>query len=58
MARGNIKLKQGYKSTSTFKYRAEQTYNSVPVDYKVGNLAAVKRKCKKWVQDKVPLDWG
>ena len=58
VARGNIKLKQGYKSTSTFKYRAEQTYNCVPVDVKSGSLYAVKRKCKKWVLKNVPLDWS
>ena len=58
VARGNIKLRQGYKSTNTFKYRAEQAYNSVPVDVKTGSLNTVKRKCKKWVLENIPLDWG
>ena len=58
VARGNIKLEEGYKSTNTFKYRAQVYYNSVPVDVKAGSLATVKRKLKQWVLENVPHDWG
>ena len=57
VSRGNIKLQDGYKSTNTFKYRAQVFYNSVPVEVKIGSLATVKRKLKKWVLQNVPHDW-
>ena len=57
VSRGNIKLQEGYKSTNTFKYRAQVFYNSVPVEVKIGSLATVKGKLKKWVLQNVPHDW-
>ena len=54
----NIKLGEGYKSTSTFKYRAKVSYNSVPSQVKAGSLTTVKSKLKQWTLENVPLDWG
>ena len=58
VARGNIMLGEGYKSTSTFKYRAHVFYNTVPVEVKTGSLASVKRKLKQWVLQNVAHDWS
>ena len=58
VARGNIRLGEGYKSTSTFKYRAQVFYNTVPVEVKTGSLASVKRKLKQWVLQNVAHDWS
>ena len=58
VASGNIKLREGYSSTSTFKYRAMVYYNSVPVKVKKGSLPTVKNNLKQWVLGNIPLDWG
>ena len=44
VARGNIRLEEGYKSTCIFKYRAKVFYSSVPVEIKIVSLATVKSK--------------
>ena len=58
VSRGNIRLRDDYRSTSTFKYRAMAMYNSVPVQVRTGTHTTVKQKLKKWVAENVPLDWG
>ena len=58
VSRGNIRLRDDYRSTSTFKYRAMAMYNSVPVQVRTGTHSTVKLKLKKWVAENVPLDWG
>ena len=40
----------------SFKYRAVQIYNKVPVGVRTGTLATVKKKLKKWVLLNVPID--
>ena len=58
VARGNIRLEEGYKSTGIFKYRAKVFYSSVPVEIKIVSLATVKRNLKQWVLQNVPHDCG
>ena len=53
---GNIRLNSEKKCTQTFIYRATVAYNKVPADIKVGSIAVVKRKLKKWVQANVAID--
>ena len=55
---GKIRFGETFTSTSTFKYRAMSTYNSVPSKVKTGSLPTVKRKLKTWVKQNVPIDWG
>ena len=55
---GKIKLRDDYRSTRTFKYRAMTTYNSIPVDVRTGTQSTVKKKLKKWVVENIPIDWG
>ena len=57
-ANGNIRLGENINSTTTFKYRAMVSYNSVPGEVKRRSIATVKRKLKQWVLKNVPLDWG
>ena len=57
-ASGQIRFGESFRTQSTFKYRALQWYNRVPVDVKMGNLSTVKRKLKVWVKENVPIDWG
>ena len=44
--------------TATFKHRAVQMYNTVPVSVRTGSLETVKTKLKKWIRVNVPIDWG
>ena len=43
-------------SSSTFKYNAIQTYNSVPEDVRTGTTATVKHKLRKWIKANIPID--
>ena len=42
-------------STSTFKYRAIQSYNSMPMNVKIGSIGTVKTKIKKWIRSNIPI---
>ena len=53
-AAGN--LRQVGKCSSTFRWRAVQFYNRVPVDVRSGSLDTVKFKLKRWVKENVPID--
>ena len=55
-ARGQIRNSNRFSSTSTFRYRAMQYYNSVPVSVRTGSTATVKRKLKKWIKANIPID--
>ena len=58
VTQGNIRLKEDYRSTKTFKYRAMTAYNSLPVDVRTGTQTTVKKKMKMWVAQNIPIDWG
>ena len=55
-ASGQIRHDENFVSKSTFKYRAMQSYNSVPVSVRVGTTATVKRKLKQWIKTNIPID--
>ena len=55
-ASGQIRHDENFSSQSTFKYRAMQSYNSVPVSVRVGTTATVKRKLKQWIKTNIPID--
>ena len=55
-ARGQIRSSETFKSTSTFKYRAMQWYNSVPSDVRTGSTFTVKKKLKNWISSSIPID--
>ena len=55
-ARGQIRSSETFKSTSTFKYRAMQWYNSVPSDVRTGSTSTVKKKLKNWISSSIPID--
>ena len=57
-ANGQIRFGEAFKNKNTFKYRAMQWYNSVPVSVKRGSLPVVKKKLRTWVKENVPIDWG
>ena len=40
----------------SFRYRAAQMFNKVPVCVRTGSLLSVKKKLKKWVCQNVPID--
>ena len=42
----------------SFRHRAVQFYNLVPVHVRTGNNATVKKKLRKWVYQNAPVDWG
>ena len=54
-ASGQIRQDENLRRTS-FKYRARQTFNSVPVHVRTGSLATVKKKLKHWVRTNIPID--
>ena len=49
-------IRQIGRSKDTFKYRAAQFYNRVPTEVRVGSVATVKLKLKKWIKHNVPVD--
>ena len=53
---GQIRQGNNFSSSSTFKYRAMQGYNSVPVSVRTGSTATVKRKLKQWIKTNIPID--
>ena len=55
-ATGLIRNGDGLSSTSSFKYRAMQYYNSVPSSIRTGSIISVKRKLKLWVKANIPID--
>jgi hypothetical protein len=55
-ASGQIRQDSSFSSQSTFKFRAMQYYNSVPVSVRVGSTATVKRKLKQWINTNIPID--
>ena len=62
-SRGLIRFGETFRGPSnlvklSFRYRAVQMYNMVPVNVRTGSLATVKKKLKKWVYQNVPIDWG
>ena len=52
---GQIRQDETFRKSS-FKYRARQDYNQVPVQVRTGSLATVKRKLKHWVRTNIPID--
>ena len=43
-------------SKESFRYRAAQWFNAVPVEVRTGTLATVKKKLKSWVKQNVPFE--
>lgn len=54
-ATGLIRENENFKQQS-FKHRARQSYNRVPVDVRTGSMETVKRKLKLWVKSNIPID--
>ena len=52
---GQIRQDETFRKSS-FKYRARQAYNQVPVQVRTGSLATVKKKLKHWVRTNIPID--
>ena len=52
---GQIRQDETLKKSS-FKYRARQAYNKVPVHVRTGSLSTVKKKLKHWVRTNIPID--
>ena len=40
----------------SFRYRAAQMFNKVPISVRTGSLVSVKKKLKKWVCQNIPID--
>ena len=62
-SRGLIRFGETFRGPSSlvklsFRNRAVQMYNMVPVNVRTGSLATVKKKLNKWVYQNVPIDWG
>ena len=55
-AMGQIRQSNNFSSSSTFKHRAMQGYNSVPVSVRTGSTSTVKRKLKQWIKSNIPID--
>ena len=60
-ARGLIRFGETFRGESSlinlsFRFRAAQMYNKVPVNVKTGSLDSVKKKLKKWVCQNIPID--
>ena len=53
---GDIRLNNRCANRATFKYRAIQSYNSVPVELRTGTVAAVKTRLKKWIKTNIAID--
>ena len=43
-------------STLTFRYRAINYYNLVPVEVRTGSITTVKKNLRKWIKYNVPID--
>ena len=55
-AMGQIRHDFNFSSHKTFKFRAMQSYNSVPESVRSGSTITVKAKLKKWVRENIPID--
>ena len=55
-ASGQIRQDETFSAKSSFKYRAMQSYNSVPASIKVGSAETVKHKLKQWIKTNIPID--
>ena len=60
-ARGLIRFGETFRGESSlinhsFRHRAAQMFNQVPVSIRTGSLTSVKRKLKKWVTQNIPID--
>ena len=42
-------------SAETFKYKAIESYNLVPVEVKTGSIISMKAKLKKWIRENIPI---
>ena len=40
----------------TFKYNAIEAFNRVPEDVRMGTIATVKYKLRKWIKGNIPID--
>ena len=53
----NIKIRQMRTfPSSTFKYNAIEAFNRVPEDVRMGTIATVKYKLRKWIRSNIPID--
>ena len=52
---GQIRVTEDF-SHNSFKHRARQAYNRIPVDVRTGSLEKVKKKMKLWIKSNVPVD--
>ena len=60
-AGGLIRFGESFRGDSylinlSFKYRAAQMFNKVPVSVRSGSLESVKKKLKNWVCQNIPID--
>ena len=53
---GQLQQDSSFRPKKTFKYRAIQSYNTVPAEIRTGSTVIVKYKLKKWVSENVSLD--
>ena len=54
-AGGQIRQMRIFPS-STFKYNAIEAFNRVPEDVRMGTIATVKYKLRKWIKCNIPID--
>ena len=54
-AGGQIRQMRTFPS-STFKYNAIEAFNRVPEDVRMGTIATVKYKLRKWIKSNIPID--
>ena len=54
-AGGQIR-QMGTFPSSTFKYNAIEAFNRVPEDVRMGTIATVKYKLRKWIRGNIPID--
>ena len=53
---GLIRQDPSFSTLNTFKYRAMQNYNCVPVSVRQGSIDTVKTKLRKWIRSNIPID--
>ena len=52
---GQIRVNEDF-SQNSFKHRARQAYNRIPVDVRTGSMETVKKKMKLWIKSNEPVD--
>ena len=52
----NGMIRNGVMNQSSYRYRAMNCFNQVPLDVRTGSQASVKRKLKLWVNKNIPID--